>query len=162
MASVQEKAQVVLWFAETKSVTKAQRMFRLQYKKAAPHRNTILQWMNAFRETGSVQKLHGGGRRVTEEQLEQVRESFTRSPRKSLRRGARELQIPCSTLQRILRKRLRLYAYKVQLLHEIKANDKPLRFKFATKMLDHIDDDPRFLSRGSSSRMKRYFTSLEK
>ena len=44
------------------------------------------------------------------------------------------------------RKRLRLFPYKFQLLHEIKANDKPKRFDWAVDMLANIDIDAEFLS----------------
>ncbi|KAJ4447239.1 hypothetical protein ANN_09243 [Periplaneta americana] len=60
-----------------------------------------------------------------------VQAAYERSPRKSLRRASRELQVPKSTLQRIVHKRLKLYSYKVQLMQRLEPDDKPKRMKFA-------------------------------
>ncbi|KAJ4450945.1 hypothetical protein ANN_02380 [Periplaneta americana] len=63
-----------------------------------------------IRATASVLKKHGGGRRTSDEIIANVQAAYERSPRKSLRRASRELQVPKSTLQRIVHKRLKLYA----------------------------------------------------
>lgn len=146
MASMQEKAQAVLWYAEFKSIITVQRQFRRVFQKNAPDPKTIKEWTATFLATGSVQKRHGGGRRVSEERVEDVRTAFTRSPRKSTRRASRELQMPRTTLQRVLHKRLRLYAYKVQILHEIKPQDRPQRQNFAADILERINQNNDFLS----------------
>jgi hypothetical protein len=52
-----------------------------------------------------------------------VRESFVRSPRKSVSRASRELQVPKSTVRKILRKRLHLYPYKLQLIQKLNCED---------------------------------------
>jgi hypothetical protein len=41
--------------------------------------------------------------------------------------------------------RLKLYAYKVQIVQEIKRNDKPLREQFPVDLLVRIDQDEHFL-----------------
>jgi hypothetical protein len=104
MASVQENAQAVVWFAESKSVISVQRQFRRVFQKDPPDPKSIRQWFATFLATGSAQKRHGGGRRVSEVRVEEVRVAFTRSPRKSTRRASRELQMPRTTLQRVLHK----------------------------------------------------------
>jgi hypothetical protein len=43
---------------------------------------------------------------MSEENVNRIRESYARGPRKSLSRGSRELSIPQTTLWRALRKRL--------------------------------------------------------
>jgi hypothetical protein len=43
---------------------------------------------------------------VSEEDAERVREIFTRSPKKSVRRVSRELQVPPMTVWKVLRKKL--------------------------------------------------------
>lgn len=146
---MQEKAQAVLWYAEFKSIITVQRQFRRVFQKNAPDPKTIKEWTATFLATGSVQKRHGGGRRVSEERVEDVRTAFTRSPRKSTRRASRELQMPRTTLQRVLHKRLRLYAYKVQILHEIKPQDRPQRQNFAADILERINQNNDFLSQTS-------------
>jgi hypothetical protein len=136
-----------VWFSEFKSIVRVQREFRRVYQKAAPDAKRIKAWQNKFLETGSVLKGHGGGRqRVSDEKVENVRQAFVRSPRKSIRRASRELQMPPATVHKVLRKRLRLYAYKVQILQELKPEDKPRRHNFACDMLDRIGRDPNFLT----------------
>lgn len=72
---------------------------------------------------------------VSEPVVEQVRQLFTKSPGKSIRRASLELGLPQPTVLNILHKQLKLHAYNVQLLHEIKPNDKPRRYDFAISIL---------------------------
>jgi hypothetical protein len=146
MASVQEKVQAVVWFAESKSIISVQRRFRREFQKDPSDPKYIRQWFATFLATGSVQKRHGGGRRVSEVRVEEVTVAFTHSPWKSTRRASRELQMPRTTLQRVLHKRLRLYAYKVQIVQEIKPADKPQRQNFAIYILERIKQNQDFLS----------------
>ena len=102
--------------------------------------------MNQFRETGTVEKQKFTGRpRKSEEDVERVRQSCIRSPKKSIARRSVTLGIPKTTIQNVLQKRLRLHAYKIQLKQEIKPDDRPKRVKFATFMLNTIDEDETFL-----------------
>jgi hypothetical protein len=64
-----------------------------------------------------------------------IQEAFQRSPRKSIRRASRELRIPRSTVHDVVHKRLRLRAYKIQLV----------RHTFALEMLSRSDDDDAFM-----------------
>ena len=139
MATVAEKSRVVWWYAE--------RRFRREYQRDPPNAKTIRVWKHNFLETGSVAKKHGGGRKsVSEDNVQRISETFLRSPRKSIRRASQELAIPKSTVHRVVRKRLKLYAYKLQLLQALKPNDRPQRAAFATDMLERIDNDPNFLT----------------
>jgi hypothetical protein len=56
-----------------------------------------------------------------------------------------EVEISKSTVHKVLHKKLKLHAYKILLLHEIKAADKPKRKKSAERMLETIDNDPNFM-----------------
>lgn len=148
MLTDQEKARCLMWFAETKSLTQVCRNFRREYNRQPPSRSNILQWVNKFTNSGSVKKGKSTGRpRVLQERVAQVEVSFEVSPSQSIRVASRELNIPKSTVHKILRKRLGYYPYKLQLVHQLKPNDKPRRLAFATDMLDRIDDEPTFLSR---------------
>ncbi|KAJ4449693.1 hypothetical protein ANN_01097 [Periplaneta americana] len=95
----------------------------------------------------SVLKKHGGGCRTFDEMVANVQAAYERSPRKSLRRASRELQVPKSTLERIDQKRLKLYAYKVQLMQRLEPDDKSKRVEFASTMLDRLGADPDFISK---------------
>ncbi|KAJ4429509.1 hypothetical protein ANN_21678, partial [Periplaneta americana] len=110
MATPQVKAQTVLWCVEFKSIVRVQREYRRVFNHDAPTAKSIKKWHDTFLATGSVLKKHGGGRRTSDEMVANVQAAYERSPRKSLRRASRELQVPESTLQRIVHKRLKLYA----------------------------------------------------
>jgi hypothetical protein len=82
---------------------------------------------------------------VTEGNVERIQQSFICSPRKSIPWHSLESAIPKSTVHKALHKKLKLHTYKIQLLHEIKAADKPMRKEFAEHMLETIDSDPNFM-----------------
>jgi len=114
----------VLTFHECRSVTIVQRQFHTKFGKQPPSDNTIRRWCAQYQETGCVCKRKNTGRpSVTEEQAEQVRQEFVRSPRKSTVRGNRELGIPQPTVWRILRKRLKLKPYRLMLLQRLQPDD---------------------------------------
>jgi hypothetical protein len=73
-------------------------------------------------------------------------DAFQRSPTKSIRRASLELNIPRPTVHKVLHKRLRLFAYKVQIVQALEPNDRPQRQQFATEMLDRIDQNSNYLS----------------
>lgn len=146
MTTVQQKAQCVLWYAEFKSPVLVQRNFRRTYRQDPPTDKTIVRWFNQFKETGSVDIKKSPGRpRTSEEDVERLRQSCVRSPKKSIARRSLELGMAKTTVQNILHKRLKLHAYKIQLKHEIKPADKPKRVDFAVQMLSKIDDDENYL-----------------
>ena len=64
-----------------------------------------------------------------------------------IRQAARELGMKRSTVYKVLHRRLRLYAYKVQIVQEIKPEDAPKREAFANAMFDRIAKYETFLSR---------------
>jgi hypothetical protein len=90
------------------SIVRVQSVFRRAYQKAAPDAKRIDAWHNKFLETWSVLKGHEGGRRVSNETIENVHMEFIRSPRKSIHRASRELQLPRATVHKVPRKRLSL------------------------------------------------------
>jgi hypothetical protein len=105
MASVQEKAQCVLWLGET-----VQWMFRAQYGKNPHDVRPIKSWKTKFLETRSVHKgKSSSSSLVSEERVEAVQTAFTQSSQKSIRRASLELQMPKSTAHKVVCKRLKLF-----------------------------------------------------
>ncbi|PSN29581.1 hypothetical protein C0J52_27844, partial [Blattella germanica] len=147
------KAFCVLSLAELKSIIRVQRLFRRQYnlmpRDAVPTYVSIMKWESQLRETGSLLSNAGKHfkRKVSDENVEHIREAFQRSPRKSFRQASVQLNIPLTTVHTVLHKILRLRAYKLQLHQMIKPNDKLKRKRFAETMLDKVDDDDSFLTR---------------
>ena len=63
----------------------------------------------------------------------------------SIRRASTELQIPRSTIHKIIHKRLHLCAFTIQLRHHTKFNHCPLRAHFAAEMLLRIEKGNSYL-----------------
>lgn len=148
MASVQAKAMCVLWFFETNSVITTQRRYRARYGKDPPSDNAIRRWLKQFQQTGSVLQQKGAGRPGTkQENVDRIWEAFIRSPQKSTRRASLQLNIPHMTIWRVLRNRLHLHAYKLQIVQALKPNDKPKRFQFAQNILSSVEVDENYLRR---------------
>jgi transposase len=99
-----------------KSVIAVQRKWRrLHPGEKVPDGKALKRWLKQFKETGSLAKQKSPGRPGTsEENVERIRLSCVRSPKKSIARRSLELGIPKTTIQNVIHKRLRLYAYKTQ------------------------------------------------
>ena len=142
MLTIQQKAQCVLWYHKLKSPTAIQRKLRDEFIQDPPHTNSIKRWFKNFMETGSILDRKRSGRpSIDKETVDAVRAAFHRSPRKSIRVASNELAIPRSTVHKVLHKRLRLHAYKLQIVQALKPNDHPRRAAFAEEILQRIDDD---------------------
>ncbi|KAJ4434309.1 hypothetical protein ANN_22863 [Periplaneta americana] len=75
-----------------------------------------------------VNKQSGGSRRrVSEEKTEEIGAGFQRSPQKSIRHASRQFNVARSTVHRVLHKQLRLYLHKVQIIQQLKPDDRPRR-----------------------------------
>ena len=94
-----------------------------------------------------LHKPRSGGPRTSEEDIERIHQSFSRSLRKSIRTAFIELQVPKSTIHKVLHKKLRLYACKIQLLQALKPDDEPKRKDFAFNILEKMEEDGHFLNR---------------
>jgi len=71
---------------------------------------------------------------VTDDNTERVREAFLRSPRKSVARASRELDMPKMTVWKMLRKRLCFKPYKMRLVQALTPADKLKRRDFYEEM----------------------------
>jgi hypothetical protein len=117
MATQVEKAKCVIWFIETHSATTVLRLYRNTHRKVPPTRKSIYVWRKQFEETGCLRKGKSPGRpRVADDSVGAVRRSYMRSPSKSTNCASCELDTPQPTVWKILRKRLKMRPYKIQLL----------------------------------------------
>ncbi|PSN37905.1 hypothetical protein C0J52_19513 [Blattella germanica] len=83
-------------------------------------------WNAKLKQTGSLLSNSGKHAKkiVPEENSELIRNCFTRSPRKSIRKASLQLQIPHSNVHNVVYKRLRLLEYKIQITQKIKHDGK--------------------------------------
>ena len=71
---------------------------------------------------------------MVEERVVRVSYAFARSPKKSVRRASRELAISVMSVLRILRRRLQLRPYRLQLLQALKPTDYGARAELSCRL----------------------------
>ncbi|KAK9729989.1 Helix-turn-helix domain (DUF4817) [Popillia japonica] len=74
------------------------------------------------------------------ETIERVREHFTAQPSTSNSRASQELEIPRTTLRRILKQDLKMKPYKIQINQPLRPFDMERRFDFANKIIERIEN----------------------
>ena len=142
-----DKAQCALWMARFNSAHKARSQFyRENGKKFAPNASSIKRWYNTLISTGFVDSQIKVGRPpVADDIVQNVSRIFNDNPQTTIREATQQLPIGKSTVQRIVRKKLKLYPYKIKLVHALREEDYARREEFARTMLDHVTIDRHFL-----------------
>ncbi|KAK9752168.1 Helix-turn-helix domain (DUF4817) [Popillia japonica] len=74
------------------------------------------------------------------ETIERVREHFTAQPSTSTSRASQELEIPRTTLRRILKQDLKMKPYKMQINQPLRPFDMERRFDFANEIIERIEN----------------------
>ncbi|PSN39794.1 hypothetical protein C0J52_19451 [Blattella germanica] len=96
--------QCVLWLAELKSVTRVQRLVRRTWKVDAPGHKSIHNWDRTLKATGSLLPQTGKHPKVSvsKETVERVKAAFARNPGMTIRMASTQLQVPKSTIHKIM------------------------------------------------------------
>jgi len=122
--TMQQKAACVVKFIETRSITAVQRWYRTTYRSSAPSGNAIRLWRRNLSGFGTVaQRPRSGRPSVSAADVARIENSFHENPRLSLRRASTELEIPASTIRDVLRKKLKMFPYRISFLQELRPND---------------------------------------
>ena len=146
--SIAQKTNCVVWFIQTESITQTKRNFRRTCGTRPPTRNSILRWVNNFQSTGGVERRQGHGRPATSSEVQQIIfEYLNRHPRRSLRRAEQDLSIARSTIQVVLRRRIRMFPYKLKIVHQLQARDYDARGTLAAWCIENLESEHNFLSR---------------
>ena len=135
---------------QDKYTDEVKQQFRSRFHNTVlPHRNTVRDLINKFRETGSVQDAPRSGRPtlLTDETLRTIAEKMDNSPRKSIRQLSRESDIGVATAYKAVRTELCLYPYKIRAVQELKDTDHAKRLHYCRWFLEaHLDLDYTFYS----------------
>jgi transposase len=102
------------------------RHFNIHRNNSVPSRNTLLLWVRNFRETASAAKRKPPGREPslrTPENIERVRQTFVRNPRRLASRNAIALRMSDRTVRRILHEDLNFHPYKIVMVQAINDQD---------------------------------------
>ena len=144
----------VTTYFETKSFKNVQTKYRRQFNfNHYPDKKQIFRWVAKFKATGTVHNLNERvspsiGAKVTArtpENVDAVRDSVGRSPKKSTRRRSQEHGISHSTLRRILFNDLQLYPYRMHIKHKLTAADMSKRVVMCQWLDEKINGEPNFL-----------------
>lgn len=129
--SIQQRVFLVKTYWCTKSLIETQRAFRRQFNvRNIPTRATILSMVRKLETTGSLLSETGKKRSVmSQECVNDVRERFVNSPKKSLRRLSQETGYSYGTCQRAAKK-AGLRAYRVHVVHQLKEPDAEKRMRY--------------------------------
>jgi hypothetical protein len=144
---VQQRIFCVEQFVLSKLIVSVQREFRRKFgddrqRGAVPSRKIIGQWVCQWRETGSVE-VKARTRQNTvrsSENIQRVRITLERSPRRSVRRHSQLLNLSDRSVRRILHHDLHFHSYKLQIVQELTAAHKALRVRCCQQMVHtHAD-----------------------
>ena len=110
-------------------------------------RSTVTRLIRKFKKTGNVADAPRSGRpnKSPMEVEVTVLAKFIASPTKSVRRNSKELGVPRSNIQRILKKH-NFHPYKLQLLHHMTEDDPDRRTEMCDWFLGQLNGDTEFLS----------------
>lgn len=114
---------------------------------------TVRSLIQRFEELGTVEDRPRSGRpRVSEEAIEDVAgttvqlQSESSYGNASCSDVAKKMNMPLSTVRKVLREYLNWRPYRLQIVQELKENDNVKRMQFARAMIQKINDSPSFLS----------------
>ena len=121
-----EKAQLVKFYLETKSVVLTQRKWKKCFKaRKAPSRKAILSLTEQFLGTGSLESNKQGrcGAKRTKRTpatAQKARQIMSSAPKMSLKQLSQQLRCSYSTAQRIARTDLKLRPYKITIHQKLR------------------------------------------
>jgi Helix-turn-helix domain (DUF4817) len=147
--TTEQRIQVIKsYYSNNESSTAAVRELRAKLgRNVAPNESSVRKLIRKFETTGSVTNVKGTGRprsARTEENIAVVRNSVSTSPGKSVRRRAQQLNLSPSSLHQILSKDLKMHAYKIQLIQELKPADHGKRHRFAQWVMARQTENENF------------------
>jgi hypothetical protein len=141
-----QRSQFVVWFIKNKWYTEKQHNFQTKYWRTSPSTPLICEWYKMFKEPGSVLRQTGSVHVSTSvEDVQWITESFVFSLWKFVHRCSCELQIPYSTVLKMLNITCRLHALQalhlqtVQIMRPINCN------AFAMDILEWLVENNEFL-----------------
>ena len=84
---------------------------------------------------------------MTEDTINRVKAVIDDDPSLSVRQVARATDISFQTVQRILRKHLKMFPYKIQIVQKLEPQDRPNRQFFAETLLEREATNPGYLKK---------------
>ncbi len=146
--SDQRKVACVQQYIQTESIVATQRWYRTTQGGTAPGETSIKRWHRKFLQNRTVADLPRSGRtRIRDEDFQRIEQEFHDNPRLSTRNSERALRIPRLTIRDVLKKKLKMFPYKISFLQQFLLNDYRQRLQWAQHCRREIRNDSRYLSR---------------
>lgn len=124
MLTIEERVYIVSARLRGLSYIEVQQAFTRKFHKPGPTRANIWLLLNKFQRTGNVADETRSGRpSVPEVTVQRIREAIERSPSASSRRLSNELDVPKTTILKVLHFILKKKAYHIQVLHKLDEED---------------------------------------
>lgn len=144
-----QRAQIVEFYIKNNhSIVKTQREFkRVSGIRKKVSENTIRHLFEKFRSGGTLGNLSKPGRSCparNKRNIDLVRASVERDSEMSQRRRAQSLNLSLGTMNRILRKDLHLFPYKIQMTQQLLPADKPRRLAYGKFVKEMVVADDEF------------------
>lgn len=129
------------WYFQRSCSRVASEYRKLFPNDVSPANVSILRQVDKFHDNGTILNLSKGrsGRPRTSTDADNVAlvdEFFSENPTASTRRASLVTGIPRTSLRRILKTKLKLFPYKIQVFQELSDFDMERRLEFARKMID--------------------------
>ena len=131
------RCKIAVWQEVYKSVRQTQRLFNREFGiNSAPSRQTIYAIHRKFMETGSVVDAQRSGRSIksgrSEENIRVLEEAYALSQGKS-------------SIQRMLRKDIKAFPYKLQTVHKLEEESNDRKVEMCETLLYYYENDPSIL-----------------
>ena len=144
----EERKFIIKCYWKHENITEVQRQFERQFQKTPPTRRTIAHIRDKFEADGTVQDINkqcsGRPRTSTNPNGEdQLLETLSRSPKKSIRQLACEIGIPKSSVHRML-KRAHWKSCVPTLIQALNEDDPDRRVQFCKWYLNKFTEDAAF------------------
>ncbi len=134
---------------ESKSLKEVIKRYKRKYSDEPPTKRTIYQVYLKFKNTGTThnQNAASGQPKMarSEAHITSVREAISDDPKTSIRMLSAQLNVPKSTIHRIVKLDLGLYPYKLQIKQSLIDYDCARRLEFAHWMLGWLERTPSLL-----------------
>jgi len=145
MYTVVQRVFLIRKHRQTGSFKACQTAFRTEFgERRAPSKCCIQKLVKKLETAGSLLTQRAGGRKTSEETINDVKERLLASPSKSLRRLSQETNLPYSTWQRSANK-AKLRAYRVSCVQELLPMDHEKRVRFCLWVKNFLTQNPGIL-----------------
>lgn len=146
--SIEDRVFLAITYYERQhNITETLRGWSTKHKnRAKPATTTVKALIQRFERTGSVaddKDLLKTAERTarTPDNIDAVKDAIEENPNLSIRSISRNLDLSSSSVQRILRKDLGIFPYKIQVGQRLERSDIERRFNFANEICQLIDEE---------------------